>query len=557
MCSGASISQEAGKELVHSSNSKMFSRTLCVALVLLWHPGSITSAQIFRTDDPVAVDRDDLPVPAVARRKINDYYDFLENTFFKAGDRKKRTAMNINTLGQVPDSSWFTNRIGAAASPAQVIEDANRGEGPAPGPLTVIGGKTQGVTPGFTVKDLIGEVYFLKFDPASNPQMATSAEMISSRLFYAIGYNVPEYYLITINPSRLEISPTATIQNELDERIPLTAQFVQKLLSTVARNEDGNIRAIASKLIPGRSVGPFRFYGTRVDDPNDVFPHEHRRELRGYFVFSSWLNHDDSRSVNSGDFYVGPDGKGAVKHYLIDFGSTLGSGSLIAQKLRPGNEYMWESRPTFARMASFGMWLPSWVSVRFPDFPTIGRIESDYFQPNRWKPEYPNPAFHNMDAEDAFWATRLVLKFGNEDIRAIAAAGGISNKEAEAYLVRTLIKRRDKIGDYWLRQTSSLDEFRLVDGELLFEDLLVKYRFDEEMRQYTATFAAFNNDTGARTSIGPGSTIRQGRLPLPGTIATAAENSFHVVTLADKAHAVDVFMKSGAGTVKIVGIQRK
>ncbi|HYR89676.1 MAG TPA: hypothetical protein VE422_36720 [Terriglobia bacterium] len=543
----------------------MFSRTpwsiqsmLVLAFVFLWYPASLESAQVFRSDDPVSIDRDNLPVSMVVRRKINDYDDFLENTFFKVGERKKQRAVNINTLGEVPNSSWFTNRIGAGViSPEQLVQGANRGEGPAPGKLTVIGGKTQGVTPGFTIKDSLGDTYFLKFDPATNPQMATSAEMISSKFFDALGYNVPEYYLINFNPSDLEIPPGATIRNELDDRIPLTKKFVDKLVSKVAHNEDGSIRAIASKLIPGSNVGPFKFYSTRGDDPNDIFPHEHRRELRGYYIFCSWLNHDDSRSVNTADFYVGSNGQGSVKHYLIDFGSTLGSGSLTAQKLRPGNENIFEARPTFARMFSFGIWLPSWVSVGFPDFPTIGRIEADFFQPDRWKPEYPNPAFQNMDAEDAFWATRLVLMFRDQDIRSMATAGRISNKVAEEYLVSTLIKRRDKVGNYWLRQVSPLDGFRVVDGELMFEDLLVKYGFDKEMRQYNASFASFDNKTGAKANVGTGSANRQGRLPLPAMIATAAENSFHVVTLTADSHAVDVFLKSVSGTQRIVGIQRK
>ena len=78
--------------------------------------------------------------------------------------------------------------------------------------------------------------------------------------------------------------------------------------------------------------GPHKYHGTRTDDANDVVPHEDRRELRGLRVFSAWLNHDDSRSVNSLDMYVPP---GYVKHHLIDFSSTLGSGSDATRQIAP------------------------------------------------------------------------------------------------------------------------------------------------------------------------------------------------------------------------------
>ena len=50
---------------------------------------------------------------------------------------------------------------------------------------------------------------------------------------------------------------------------------------------------------------------------------------------------------------------------------------------------------------------------------SVGRLEAERFDPLKWKPEYPNPAFENMRPDDAFWAARIVSKFTDEAIRAV------------------------------------------------------------------------------------------------------------------------------------------
>ena len=119
----------------------------------------------------------------------------------------------------------------------------------------------------------------------------------------------------------------------------------------------------------GVRSGHFRYYGTRPDDPNDIFPHEHRRELRGLSVFAAWLNHDDSRSINTLDVLVPEAGRSIVRHYLIDFGSTLGSGSTQAQTTRAGNEFLWEARPTLVTMLTLGFYVRPWVKVQYRRHP--------------------------------------------------------------------------------------------------------------------------------------------------------------------------------------------
>jgi hypothetical protein len=72
-------------------------------------------------------------------------------------------------------------------------------------------------------------------------------------------------------------------------------------------------------------VGPFSYTGRRGDDPNDIYAHEHRRELRGLYVVGSWINHADMKEENTLDMY-GPE-SGQITHYLIDFGASMGSNS--------------------------------------------------------------------------------------------------------------------------------------------------------------------------------------------------------------------------------------
>src|SRR5215831_12666325 len=294
----------------------------------------------FHPDDPLRRDNDRaVNITEITKHKLNDQYDLIQHSFGKVGDRSKAPAANVNTIGEVPDSSWFQNRHGMAPmSLSELITGPNTGDGPATDqPWIIIDAKTEGVTPGFRIRDGRGDVYFIKFDPMDYPEMSTAAEVISTKFFYAIGYNVPENYLALFRRDQVHV----------DAQSKLTEADLDKLLTRVPRRADGTYRAVASKLLKGRPLGPFQYFGARPDDPNDIFPHENRRELRGLRVFAAWLNHDDSRAINTLDMLAKEDGRHYVKHYLMDFGSTLGSGSTNPQKPRAGWEYLWDPKSAF------------------------------------------------------------------------------------------------------------------------------------------------------------------------------------------------------------------
>ena len=112
---------------------------------------------------------------------------------------------------------------------------------------------------------------------------------------------------------------------------PSPNAILDELLQAQPKGSDGTYRGLASRFIEGKLAGPFSYEGMRTDDPNDIFPHEDRRELRGLGVFAAWLNHHDTRSINSMDTLVEENGIRYLKHYLLDFGSILGSSGFASK----------------------------------------------------------------------------------------------------------------------------------------------------------------------------------------------------------------------------------
>jgi hypothetical protein len=161
-------------------------------------------------------------------------------------------------------------------------------------------------------------------------------------------------------------------------------------------------------------------------------------------------------------------------------------------------------------MLTLGFYVRPWIKVKYSELPAVGRIEGAYFQPDRWKPEYPNRAFKNLRADDAFWAASRVVMFSDDAVRAIVAAGEYSNPVASEYLTQVLISRRDKIARLWLNGVLPLAEPKLTEnGTLTFRNVAVETRMADPPKEYHVRWFRFDNATGTATPAGDEQRVMQ------------------------------------------------
>jgi hypothetical protein len=514
-------------------------------------------AQKYRADDPLEFDLKPLSIQDAAVRKLSDYYDAVTHTMATPGELNRNRkqpipAQGVNTLGEPMQGAWWVKRH--YYSPFSIEElIAGPGASHAPsmkGRWTVVGAKQEGITPGFVMLDDKQELYFIKFDPRSNPEMATGADHVAMRLVYALGYHVPENYLVEFSPDILTIGKDVKVADRLGRRRSMTEGDLARMLQRVPKTASGLYRATASRAIPGKSIGPYRYFGRRTDDPNDTVLHEHRRDLRGLAVVSAWIDHDDSRAINTYDALADHNGDSFITHYILDLGSALGSGTQRPNSPRSGGEYLFGWKQSAVQLFSLGLAVPSWARASFPDLPSIGLFEYEHFDPTTWVPEYPNPAFLNRLPDDEFWAAKQIMAIRDQEIRAIVRSAHYSDPRAERWLAECLIQRRDKIGRAYYKKVLPLDKFALHDGQLEFKDLAAIAGFDSPA-PYAVQWHSLDNSTGAATPIQGAASFT---LPTQGGPLRLARIS----SQARPTQTIDVTLRFNANSSpEIVGIDRR
>lgn len=376
-------------------------------------------------------------------------------------------AVNVNAFDEVPDSSWFENRLGqrsfsvddaARGACSDVLLDATR-------PWTVTAAKSDGANPGFIIEGPDGRGWLLKFDRHWQPERATAADVFGSRVYYAAGFHAPCNIIVGFDPSILRLSPDTSV----------TQEDIENVLSAANVRPDGSLRASASLFLSGRPLGPWTYQGTKKDDPNDVVPHEDRRELRGSKLLAAWTNHFDAREQNTLAMWVQEDGRTFVKHHVIDFGDILGSVWWwvdLPLSYRFGHSYYFDATQILTDHVTLGLLDRPWDNPTFNEKAPVAYFSEVDFKPRKWKPGYPNPAFLRMDDSDGAWMARILARMDRPLVDTMLAEGELSDPVAHDEVIRILMARRDAVLDVYLRARSPLVHTRLSNDALCLEDLL-------------------------------------------------------------------------------------
>jgi hypothetical protein len=383
----------------------------------------------------------------------------------------REPAHDVNALDEVPDSTWFENRIGRrVVTPAEAAAGPATEPGPIP-PYEIVSGKSGGGNPGFVISDAKKRRYIVKFDTKENPEMQTGGNLVVNRIFWTIGYHVPADYVFDFSRDDLQIAKDATFKDALDRKEQLTWKQVDATLAAAPQRKDGSYRATASQFLDGVPKGGFSPSGLRGDDPNDVIPHEHRRSNRALRVFSAWVNHTDMKEDNTLDMYVTEGKHRYLKHYLVDFGEALGGHGAEKDRPEDGYEYFWDWDTQMPAIFAFGLWRRTWEDTEATKWPSIGWFSAKRFDPREWREAYPYWPFDEMDAADAYWGAKLVMRFDQKILRAIAAEARFSEPDATAYLAKVLHARRTAIGHAYLEAVTPFDALRVEGGKLCGYDL--------------------------------------------------------------------------------------
>jgi hypothetical protein len=539
--------------LIHHRRSKL----LLMAVLL----GALSlEAQKFYPDDPLIQEPAPFPIEAANFRGLNPLYELVTQQFGKQGERHPANgvipALSANTLGEVMDGPWFVNRHARQRlSASELLEGPPQGEAPShQNKWRVLTVRKYGIRPGLLIRDATNKVFLLRFDPPGRLEMSTGAAMIGSRIFHALGYWVSEHHLVYFDRTQLAADPEGEDVDAVGGAKPLNEEDIDLFLEKVPRDPTKGYRAVAISPPEGvqKLLGPYQFYGTRTDDPNDVIAHEHRRDLRGLHAISAWLANNGINAVQTMDVLVEEKGANFIRHAWADFSMLLGSGFEDVKRARDGYEPLLDLGATLKNLVGMGIYAPAWQRAHYPDIRSVGLFESKVFDPSKWLPTTDSAALANHLPDDDYWAAKQILAFTDEDLRVVVKAAQYTDPRAEEWVAQSLIERRDKVVRYYLDRVLPLDNFRIEDGVLRFDDLAVQQGI-RSPQNYSVQWSGFRNLQKDHLVLQEANSFH-----VPERAVSDEAGSYYAAKISGNVpgKTLTVYLRKGETGFKTVGIER-
>ncbi|MBI2396089.1 MAG: hypothetical protein HYV09_41380 [Deltaproteobacteria bacterium] len=501
---------------------------LAIATVLLTELAALGCAggtRRFPLRDPLWQDDDERPFAGPPSEYWSPLaWDAADKTIFlpvseALSMRPGGEAWNVNALDEVPDSSWFHARAGRRPlSREDLAQGACKGRAPlsTDSEWVVVSAKPNGANPGFVIEAADGRKFLVKFE-VDQAERATAGDAIGSRVYWAAGFETPCNTVVFMKPDVLRIAPDAKIE-EGGEKVKLERRHLDPIFEAAPKAPDGTFRASASLFFDAKPLGPWTYEGRRDDDPNDVVPHDDRREVRAGYVLGAWLNHFDAREQNTMALWIEPGekGRGFVRHAMLDWGDCFGSiWEWDALTRRLGHSHYLDFQHVAEDFVTLGLLRRPWHDVKLgPSGRVLGYFDADHFTPDAWRPGYPNPAFGRMTERDAAWMARIIAKIDEAAVDAMIDEAKVRSPVTDGELRRILKARRAKILQRWLGRLSPLTSPEISaaeKGALCMEDLVVTTGLSApKTRGYSAR--GFVGDSLSETAVAAPTISGDGRV---------------------------------------------
>jgi len=486
-------------------------RGLAITVVLAACSGSRVGPVRFANAPPVwrIDDRRDVattPRPRPFLRYSYHFDSYYLRTVRGLALTRARRAVGVNSFDEVPDSTWFTNRVGIRDL---TPDELRRGPGPdSPDrylPWTIKSSKSGGTAVGFVVEDSRGVKFILKLDRLDRPEVESAADAIASRLLWASGFNVPADHVVYFKRGDVRLAPDAYTKVD-GVKHPFDDKLLDARLAP-GTGSDGRIRGIASIYIDGKVLGGTPRIGVRTDDPNDLLPHELRRDQRGQAPLMAWLANTDIKEDNTLDAWQADPANAAVHyvvHYLLDFGSALGAEPAVSDQLYVGYRYEIDPAATLGAILSLGLHREPWEDRVPSTIRGIGVYSDRLYDPGTWKPNTPAqlPVIW-ADRFDQFWGSKILIRFTRDQLAAAVDAARYSDPRAAPYMIDTLVARQRRTAQHWFRRVNPIDEFVVDRGRLCFVDLAQRHRLEPRAPRFTVSaFDASGRSLGGSRTVG-------------------------------------------------------